>query len=137
VKGQSEPDPFEMISGIWSDPWRKFAACKDIGPDGDAIFFDDPDREQEAKSYCNNCSVRIECLDAAMSVDDFGIRGGLTEKERYSLKIHRKRRGPYSRYDLDKIAERIDEELSTGKLDYVRDSTHRRRTEMGGRTKGG
>ena len=40
-------------------------------------------RIQEAKRVCMTCSVRAKCLDWAVSTNqEFGIWGGLTERER-------------------------------------------------------
>ncbi len=40
-------------------------------------------REAQAKSVCQECGVRVECLQEAFEADErFGIWGGLTERER-------------------------------------------------------
>jgi len=40
-------------------------------------------REAQAKSVCQECAVRVECLHEAFEADErFGIWGGLTERER-------------------------------------------------------
>ena len=47
------------------------------------LFFeeDDVDAVAYAKSICDQCTVKAECLDIGMS-ERFGIRGGLTPQER-------------------------------------------------------
>ena len=70
------PDP-----DLWTGPLRRGAAADQ--------------RTTTAKQICDSCPVREECLDAAMSVGrdrDFGIWGGLTEKERETLRRRRLRR---------------------------------------------
>jgi hypothetical protein len=44
-------------------------------------------RVQAAKLFCATCPVRQDCLDYAMdNVEEFGIWGGLTERERRNLR---------------------------------------------------
>lgn len=61
--------------------WHDDAACRSTDP---AIFF--PDTEEEAKAaraVCSGCPVRMDCLDYANRTrQDFGIWGGLDEKQR-------------------------------------------------------
>ncbi len=69
--------------------WQLRAACR--GPES-ALFFpptyperkDERDaREARAKAICQECPVRSECLDYAISIrEPHGIWGGLTEAER-------------------------------------------------------
>jgi hypothetical protein len=43
-------------------------------------------REREAKSVCEACTVRVECLAYALRSDErLGIWGGMTENERRDL----------------------------------------------------
>lgn len=43
-------------------------------------------REREAKSTCQACPVRTDCLDHAVAFDErYGIWGGLTDVERRHL----------------------------------------------------
>lgn len=78
--------------------WRTRAQCRTVDPD---MFFD-PDRETEALTVCNGCGpvkqvgqvfnqtseqppcpVRGACLAEALRYgDEYGIRGGRTEKQR-------------------------------------------------------
>ena len=71
------------------------AACRDAGIDPD-MFYPYPKRLDRAtlkvvKSICGKCPVQLECLEYAMENDEeFGIWGGLTRKQRISLKQSRK-----------------------------------------------
>lgn len=77
----------------WTAPpderWRYDAACKDMTTD---LFFaergsDTKAQNEEAKAICKACPVRFQCLHDAMLEPQpwFGIRGGLTAKERRKL----------------------------------------------------
>jgi WhiB family redox-sensing transcriptional regulator len=76
--------------------WREQAACLGADPD---IFFP-TERKFTAKTWrraraiCNDCPVRSECLDLAMSVDAtedrWGMFGGMNPSER---REHRRRLG--------------------------------------------
>jgi WhiB family redox-sensing transcriptional regulator len=66
--------------------WERRAACKDTDTD---LFFTGPDmkfeegQESRAKRVCGSCIVRKDCLVAALAHGEkYGIRGGLTPKER-------------------------------------------------------
>lgn len=71
--------------------WRNSAACKRADPE---LFFPsgetskhDLDQIQQAKSFCVNCLVKDQCLQYALEThQDFGVWGGLSEKERKALK---------------------------------------------------
>lgn len=67
--------------------WRHRAACREI--DDPDIFFPigttGPALEQieSAKRICQNCNVRAQCLEWALSTgQDIGVWGGLSEEER-------------------------------------------------------
>ena len=72
--------------------WQVNAACR--GPHTSLFFppshFERKDdkaaRESRAKSICQGCPVRQDCLDFALRIrEPHGIWGGLTEMERRSL----------------------------------------------------
>lgn len=71
--------------------WRDLALCRQVDPE---IFFPDKGGStKEAKRVCANCEVREECLTDALSHDDrFGVRAGLSVRERRKLNIGRPRR---------------------------------------------
>jgi WhiB family redox-sensing transcriptional regulator len=71
--------------------WRDRAACSKV--DDPELFFPvgetGPAKVQieKAKKVCGSCTVRAACLDWALYNDqDIGIWGGLSERERRSLK---------------------------------------------------
>lgn len=67
--------------------WRDSAACLGDG-DPDAWFAEASEkaRIRHALATCHGCPVRTQCLDFAMARNDqFGIWGGLTEKDRRRL----------------------------------------------------
>jgi WhiB family redox-sensing transcriptional regulator len=70
--------------------WRRRGACRDSDPDlffpigatGDAIG-----HAEAAKAVCRQCSVRVDCLEFAMtSNQDSGVWGGATEDERRRMR---------------------------------------------------
>ena len=70
---------------IEPEGWQLLANCLGVDPD---LFF--PERgasTKEAKSVCQGCVVREECLEYALANGEkFGIWGGLSERERRKLK---------------------------------------------------
>jgi len=70
----------------YEDGWRAGANCGDADPE---LFFAEgnkaPGREmiRQARAICQECPVRIDCLDEAINKkEEFGIWGGLTPTER-------------------------------------------------------
>ncbi len=63
--------------------WPSMATCRSGDPD--ALFV--PGAEQNAaKRICRGCPVRYECLaDALDNRIEFGVWGGMTERERRAL----------------------------------------------------
>src|SRR5207302_10723600 len=72
--------------------WMLAAACRGrpdlfFAPDDSETRSERRRREAAAKSVCARCPVRIDCLTDAFTSDErFGIWGGLTERERRSLR---------------------------------------------------
>lgn len=63
--------------------WRVYAACRDTDPDG--LFVRGAEQHQ-AKVVCLACPVRTECLAEALDHRiEFGVWGGMTERERRAL----------------------------------------------------
>ncbi|MFI6112900.1 WhiB family transcriptional regulator [Kitasatospora sp. NPDC051164] len=59
------------------------AACRGVDPDE---LFADGAAQNRAKSVCVGCAIRTECLaDALDRRVEFGIWGGMTERERRAL----------------------------------------------------
>ena len=71
--------------------WRELAACAGMPaetfypktPKGDTRLW--KQKIEEAKAICNRCVVKEECLLAGMR-EEFGIWGGMDEKERKSYR---------------------------------------------------
>ena len=65
--------------------WQSLARCLEVDPE---IFF--PERggsSRAARAVCNQCPVRTLCLRYALTNrEQFGIRGGTSERERRKLK---------------------------------------------------
>lgn len=63
--------------------WPPLAACKN--GDSDALFVQGA-AQHVAKRVCRNCPVKYECLaDALDNKIEFGVWGGLTERERRAM----------------------------------------------------
>lgn len=86
--------------------WRDLAACAGEDPD---LFYPEPGGSvKPAKQICAGCPVRAECLEDALKTGDrFGVRGGLSERERGRL--HRQRKPAPSRYCTKRLHERTPE----------------------------
>lgn len=73
--------------------WRELAACRDADPD---LFFPTVGVSArivaKAKTICAGCPVIEECLDYALTTPgtQYGIWGGLTERERRQVKRRRR-----------------------------------------------
>ena len=70
--------------------WRDRAICRDTDPD---LFFPVGTTGQalvqiaRAKEVCNECPVKIDCLEYALETNqDSGIWGGLAEEERRAIR---------------------------------------------------
>lgn len=67
----------------WNADWTAVAACR--GSDPDSLFVQGA-AQNRAKNICMGCSVRTECLaDALDNRVEFGVWGGMTERERRAL----------------------------------------------------
>ena len=75
----------DLASDVTEEEWRDRALCAQVDPE---IFFPEKGGStREAKKVCAACEVKDECLEDAMHHDErFGIRGGLSERERRRLK---------------------------------------------------
>lgn len=68
---------------MWIHQWTTRARCRRVDPD--ALFVQGA-AQNRAKLICRDCPVRTECLvDALDSRVEFGVWGGMTERERRSL----------------------------------------------------
>lgn len=63
--------------------WAQHGTCRTADPD--ALFVQGAEQNQ-AKQICMGCPVRTECLaDALDNRVEFGVWGGMTERERRAL----------------------------------------------------
>lgn len=68
---------------MWIADWTTRAACRNTDPD--ALFVQGA-AQNRAKAVCRGCPVRTECLaDALDNRIEFGVWGGMTERERRAL----------------------------------------------------
>jgi WhiB family transcriptional regulator, redox-sensing transcriptional regulator len=69
------------MAGRWN--WRGAARCRSIDAEG---LFVTGARQREARQFCRTCPVRTECLAHALDHRvEFGVWGGMTERERRAL----------------------------------------------------
>jgi WhiB family redox-sensing transcriptional regulator len=63
--------------------WRASARCRTSDAEG---LFVTGARQREARGFCRACPVRTECLAHALDQRiEFGVWGGMTERERRAL----------------------------------------------------
>ena len=68
---------------MWITDWTARAACRNADPD--ALFVQGA-AQNRAKLICRGCPVRTECLaDALDNRIEFGVWGGMTERQRRAL----------------------------------------------------
>ncbi|GLU47401.1 WhiB family transcriptional regulator [Nocardiopsis ansamitocini] len=68
---------------MWQKEWASQGACREMDPD--ALFVQGA-AQNRAKLICRGCPVRTECLaDALDNRVEFGVWGGMTERERRAL----------------------------------------------------
>ena len=87
------------LADLFVAEWRDNAACLKAD---DSLFIDESTYSQ-AKEFCLDCKSKVQCLDNAMVFNDGFFRGGMTEKERNSVEMHRKRHLAAFRYDLSLV----------------------------------
>ncbi|MGL4174323.1 MAG: WhiB family transcriptional regulator [Actinomycetota bacterium] len=67
----------------WDNDWVTHGACTRTDPD--ELFVQGADQHR-VKSVCLGCPVRTECLaDALDNRTEYGVWGGMTERERRAL----------------------------------------------------
>jgi WhiB family transcriptional regulator, redox-sensing transcriptional regulator len=67
----------------WVEDWTALGRC--AGTDPDALFVQGK-AQRTAKLICRGCPVAAECLaDALDNRTEFGVWGGMTERERRAL----------------------------------------------------
>lgn len=88
---------YDQIAEIFQTSWRNAAKCADA--EDKEVFFDS-DRSNEASEFCRDCPVKFKCLDHAVANSETYYHYYLSEKERYSLQLHRRRHLASFRYDV-------------------------------------
>ena len=69
--------------GLWVDEWAREANC--AGQDPETLFVRGK-AQHDAKAVCKTCPVLAQCLAEALdSRTEFGVWGGMTERERRAL----------------------------------------------------
>lgn len=83
-----DPSP-EWSAWVDSFEWGHRGLCRGVNPD---LFY--PERgvsSREAKAVCQECPVRLECLEYGTTrVEKFGVWGGRSEKERRRIRKERR-----------------------------------------------
>lgn len=75
--------PASLTLAETTPDWTSLASCRDSNPDD---LFVQGAEQNRAKRICRGCPVRTECLaDALDSQVEFGVWGGMTERERRAL----------------------------------------------------
>jgi len=73
----------ELAHAVWAEDWAQLGSCATVDPD--ALFVQGA-AQQSAKQVCLGCPVIAECLaDALDNRTEFGVWGGMTERERRAL----------------------------------------------------
>ena len=68
-------------------PFLDDAECRGLDPE---LFYAEGNAAiADAKSHCAVCPVRPECLEWAISREEFGVWGGTTARERAALRRER------------------------------------------------
>lgn len=86
--------------------WQNKANCRGVNP---SLFY--PERgvsTSEAKNVCAGCEVSNECLEfAVQNGEKFGIWGGLSERERRTIRRSRRLRIKEAEAEARKLEEEI------------------------------
>jgi WhiB family redox-sensing transcriptional regulator len=81
VVGGNRPAALDAASG--GAEWTTRAVCATADPD---LLFVTGAAQREAAKMCRGCPVKLECLaDALDNKVEFGVWGGLTERQRRAL----------------------------------------------------
>lgn len=78
-----------MNSSVYRPRWQRSAACR--GVDSDLFFPERGASTAEAKAVCRTCPVIAECRDFAIANWEPGIWGGLSERERRTIRSSQRR----------------------------------------------
>jgi WhiB family redox-sensing transcriptional regulator len=102
--------------GVTVNQWAAKGACRSSDPD--ALFVQGA-AQNRAKAVCLSCPVRTECLSDALDHKiEFGVWGGMTERERRVLLRSRPNVRSWSRLletamaEQVQLTERLDERVA-------------------------
>ena len=84
---RSDLDFWTQFASVFTEKWRSQAVCIDMNAD---IFFEEG-YEEQAQRICSQCPVFYDCLEDALYYDDSEGHRALSQKERDSISMHRKR----------------------------------------------
>lgn len=65
--------------------WHSGAKCANSSPD--QFVTGDSDQIARAKLFCQDCPVRLDCLQHAIEVGELGVWGGTDERERRQMVV--------------------------------------------------
>ncbi|MEU5137913.1 WhiB family transcriptional regulator [Streptomyces californicus] len=83
MEDEAVHDAVDPEASNWVEDWSSLAACSTTDPDE---LFVQGTAQNRAKLVCAGCLVRTECLaDALDNRVEFGVWGGMTERERRAL----------------------------------------------------
>lgn len=74
-----------MAELLYGEGWQEFSRCKEEDVDPDSLFVLGAAQNKAAR-ICDSCPVKVDCLaDALDHHEEFGVWGGMTERERRAL----------------------------------------------------
>lgn len=127
--GFGHPDKVGDVDKMtWTTDWTTAAACR--GSDPDSLFVQGA-AQNRAKAICMGCPVRTECL--ADSLDnriEFGVWGGMTERERRALLRRRPQVSSWRRL-LETARQEYDHLFGGSLADFVDEAAARRPHHVG------
>ena len=86
---QGSGHPLQVVVDVAALSWMDDATCQETDPE--AFFPEKGGSTRPAKRVCSACPVRAECLEFALENDErFGIYGGMSERQRRTLKRSRR-----------------------------------------------
>jgi WhiB family redox-sensing transcriptional regulator len=90
----SKDDPFAFAIALFrprgDTSWMERGACTNADPD---LFFphEGQSTAKAARKFCGGCPVAAECADFGVRNHEYGVWGGLTDKQRDQLRSRRRR----------------------------------------------
>lgn len=72
------------------EEWQLHGNC--VGVDPELFFPGRGESSKEAKAVCQDCPVKVDCLEYALAnAEKFGVWGGASERERRRMRSMRRR----------------------------------------------